>query len=245
MKIRTFIFMLALVAASLPALAQIPVTDGVAQGTRMQNHFENIGKWGEEIAQLKSQYDALVKQYETMMKQYNAITGIRNLGDVLNNPQFRNYMSDDWQKGFDEMGKGYNGLTNEARSLYDKYKVFDSCGGVKNKRSQAQCYSRAMKGVQDKANWTKAYDTGKARIGQIEGLMAKINDTKDAKAIAELQGRIQAEVALLQNQKILLDLQKQISDAEDAILRQQRREADAKAFSSGTSGIDYTPLTFD
>ncbi|MDR0564682.1 MAG: P-type DNA transfer protein VirB5 [Azoarcus sp.] len=237
MKLKTAIAALAL-ALPLPALATgIPVIDGLAQGTRVINHVEDIAKYVEQIAELKAQYDALVAQY-------NAITGSRNLGDILNNPALREYMPEDWQGGFDSLKDGYNGLSGQAKSIYDKYKVFDSCGSASGAAGKAQCYSRALKGAQDKANWTKAYDSAKSRIGQIESLMQKINTTKDAKAIAELQGRIQAEQALLQNQQAMLDLAARISAAEDRMMEQQRREKSALRFSTGKSGIKYETLTF-
>ena len=98
-----------------------------------------------------------------------------------------------------------------------------------------------MKNATDKATWTKAFDTAQQRVGQIEGLMTKASQTKDAKAIAEIQARIQAETALLQNQATMLALQKQISEVEELLLEQQETERLIKR----SGGIRREPITFD
>jgi len=228
-----------LLAVSLNAHAQIPVTvttQASDSPMTMAEFSANMTRWGTQVQQMTS-------QIEQMKRQYDAITGIRNLGDVLNNPALRNYLGDDWQKSYDDLGKGYNGLSASAKSIYDKYKVFDRCSSMTNAANKASCYSRSMRAANDKATWSKAFDSAKSRISQIEGLMAKINTTSDAKAIAELQGRIQAEQALVTNQQTMLTLQKQIVEAEREIMADQERQEMARLLKRPAPQI--SPITFD
>ncbi|KDP89763.1 hypothetical protein W824_15140 [Clavibacter cf. michiganensis LMG 26808] len=64
---------------------------------------------------------------------------------------------------------------------------------------------------------------------QIDQLMAKINDTPDPKAIAELQGRIAAEQAMIQNEQTKLQMYQMVAAAEDRLQQQRQRELNAKA----------------
>jgi len=73
-----------------------------------------------------------------------------------------------------------------------------------------------------------AYDAAKGRLRQIDQLMGKINDTADPKAIAELQGRISAEQAMIQNEQTKLQMYQMVAQAEDRLQRQQQREINAQ-----------------
>ena len=86
--------------------------------------------------------------------------------------------------------------------------------------------------AQDKAFALDAYDKAKSRLTQIDQLMAKINDTPDPKAIAELQGRIAAEQAMIQNEQTKLQMYQMVASAEDRLQEQRQREINAKVLSN-------------
>ncbi|RYF39872.1 MAG: P-type DNA transfer protein VirB5, partial [Cytophagaceae bacterium] len=60
----------------------------------------------------------------------------------------------------------------------------------------------------------------------------------------ELQGRIAAEQAMIQNEQTKLQLYQMVAQAEDKIQQQQKRERQAKTWAA-EGGIQATPLTFD
>lgn len=101
-----------------------------------------------------------------------------------------------------------------------------------------------MKASQDKGFALDAYDKAKSRITQIDQLMAKINDTTDPKAIAELQGRIAAEQANIQNEQTKLQLYAMVAAAEDRVQQQRQREIQAKTWAA-QKGIQVQPVTFN
>ena len=90
----------------------------------------------------------------------------------------------------------------------------------------------------------KSFDTAKGRMKQIEDLMKRAGQTQDAKEIAEIQARIQAETALLQNQAIMVDLQKQISEAEAEITSQRELQLMSKRLDS-KEGLSLEIVTFN
>src|SRR5690606_40657057 len=66
-----------------------------------------------------------------------------------------------------------------------------------------------------------AYDKAKSRIEQIDQLMAKIDQTPDPKAIAELQGRLTAEQALIQNEQTKLQMYQMVAKIGRASCRER------------------------
>lgn len=215
-----------LVLVSSQALAQIPVTDGAAIKTSVQQQVETMAKW-------KLQYDQMVNQIDQMKQEYQSITGVRGLGDVLNNPALRDYLPDDWQGVYDSVKSGgYAGLSGRAGQVYNDNKIYDTCVNHTDEQSRISCEAQAVKGAQDKAFALDAYDKAKERLGQIDALMQEINRTQDPKSIAELQGRIAAEQALIQNEQTKLQMYSMVASAEDRLLQQRQREINAKVLAN-------------
>lgn len=215
-----------LVLISSQALAQIPVTDGAAIKTSVQQQVETMAKW-------KLQYDQMVSQIDQMKQEYQSITGVRGLGDVLNNPALRDYLPDDWQGVYDSVKSGgYAGLSGRAGQVYNDNKIYDTCVNHADEQSRISCEAQAVKGAQDKAFALDAYDKAKERMGQIDALMQEINRTQDPKSIAELQGRIAAEQALIQNEQTKLQMYSMVASAEDRLQQQRQREINAKVLAN-------------
>ncbi|HCP6903019.1 P-type DNA transfer protein VirB5 [Shigella flexneri] len=236
MKTKALFASLALVIAGT-ANAQIPVKDDASIANSIQQQIETIAKW-------KMQYDQMTSQINQMKQQYESLTGSRGLGQIMNDPALRDYLPSDWQGVYDAVKTGgYSGLSGRASSIYSQAKVFDSCAHLTVADQKKLCEARAVKAAQDQAFALDAYDKAKSRLNQIDSLMAKINDTNDPKAIAELQGRIAAEQAMIQNEQTKLQLYAMVAQAEDKIQQQQQREMQARTW-AGRKGIQATPITF-
>ncbi len=208
------------------AHAQIPVTDVASISTQVSNQVETIAQW-------KMQYDQMTSQINQMQQQYASMIGTRNLGQIMNNPSLRDYLPNDWQGVYDSVRTGgYSGLTGRAQSVYEANKVYDACAHYKVAEQRTACEAQAVKGAQDKAFALDAYDKAKGRLTQIDGLMSQINGTTDPKAIAELQGRIAAEQALIQNEQTKLQMYQMVATAEDRLQEQRQREINAKVLSN-------------
>lgn len=233
-----FIFGIVLsVLLSSAAFAQIPVTDGANLTQQIFSHGETLIRW-------KSQYEQMVSQIQNQQKQYEALTGTRNLGTIMNDPAMKNYLPANWQGVYDSVRNGgYSGLSGRGQSVYNGSKVFDGCAHIETSDERKACEARAVKGSQDKAFALDAYDAAVKRLGQIDGLMQKINSTSDPKSIAELQGRIAIEQANIQNEQIKLQLYAMVAAAEDKVQAQRQREMNARTWSA-TKGIEAQPLTF-
>lgn len=229
---------IALSAFASISFAQIPVTDAAAITRHTASQIETIAKW-------KMQYDQMVSQIDQQKQQYQSVTGSRGLGKIMNDPALREYLPPDWQGVYDSVRSGgYNGLSGRGASVYEANRVFDSCERVTAGEQRIACQARAVKASQDKGFALDAYDKAKSRVNQIDQLMAKINDTSDPKAIAELQGRIAAEQANIQNEQTKLQLYAMVAAAEDKVQAQRQREIQAKTWAA-KKGVRVEPVTFN
>ncbi|KAB7714816.1 P-type DNA transfer protein VirB5 [Plesiomonas shigelloides] len=237
-----------LLAASLlapMAHAGIPVTV-VADVPGQQAQLQNYAQMLKEYATLLDQLEQMRRQFEQMEKDYQSITGTRNLGQILNNPEFKQYLPDNWQQVYSSIrNNGYNGLTGAAKALRDASKIFDACANIKDHKERKICEAASVKPAQDQAFALDTFKKSAQRTQQIEGLMAQINRTTDPKSIAELTARIQAEQAMLQNEQTKMDMYLASSKAEQDLLKQQTRETIAKYRNSKNYGTKVPTMTFN
>lgn len=204
------------------AHAQIPVTDGASIAKQIANQVETIAKW-------KLQYDQMMSQIDQAKQQYDSLTGSRGLGTIMNDPAMRDYLPNDWQGVYDSVKTGgYSGLSGTGKTVYDANKIYDLCAKLLPANERTACEAQAVKGAQDKGFALDAYNAAKNRINQIDQLMGKINQTQDPKAIAELQARIGAEQANIQNEQTKLQMYSMVAAAEDRLQQQRQRELNAQ-----------------
>lgn len=207
---------------SSAAFAQIPVTDGASIAQSVVQQVETIAKW-------KLQYDQMMSQIDQAKQQYDSLTGSRGLGNVMNDPALRDYLPGDWQGVYDSVKTGgYSGLSGTGKTVYDANKIYDLCAKLLPDNERTVCEAQAVKGSQDKGFALDAYNAAKSRINQIDQLMSSINQTQDPKAIAELQGRIAAEQANIQNEQTKLQMYSMVAAAEDRLQQQRQREINAQ-----------------
>lgn len=208
-----------LVAASLFSLAsasfaQIPVT--------ITTSIPDVINQIQIMAQWKNQYDQMVGQVTQMKQQYESMTGSRGLGQIMNNPALRTYLPDQWTGIYDKV-KGGNlaGISGVASSIYSAEGFDANATGGRKRQNEIMAANKAMT--------MRAYDQTLARLNNINALMAQADSTQDVKAAADLQNRVAAENAMIQNEQIRLNLAAQLQVAEAKLADAQRaREFDNK-----------------
>lgn len=239
MKIKTALAFLAITSTVFQpsAIAQIPVTDGASIMARAMEHAAEIAKWVQQIEEMQNQLEQMEKSY----KQFDdSMNGSRGLGTVANNPAYKDYLPAEWKELYDQVRNtgGYGSLSSPAKAIYDEVKIFDGCQHHGSREAQLNCEALAVKGSIDKAHALDAYQKAKDRLSQIETLMSQINTTTDPKGVAEIQARIGAEQAMIQNEAAKLKMFEMIATAEDKLLAQQRHEMNMRdAAKRGTLGV--------
>ena len=113
--------------SSNAAQAGIPVID-VASLTQA---IQQVIAWGQQYGQMTDQYQQLVQQYQQAVQQYNALTGTRNLGNVLNNPALQHAVPDGTalMSVYSAVNtRGFAGLSDTAQALRNATAVYDCSG---------------------------------------------------------------------------------------------------------------------
>lgn len=230
---------------SISAFAGIPVIDGVQISEHRMAQIEKMAKWVEQHAQMAMQIANQVEQIEQLKRELESMTGSRALGRIMNDPALKNYLPDGWEDAYNAVKDGgYGGLSGTAEAIYDANRIFDSCAFINDDEERLVCEARAVKPSQDKGFALDAYDMAIDRISQIEDLMGEINNTTDPKSIAELQARIGAEQANIQNEQAKLQLYMMVTEADKELQLQRKREIQA-AIWAREGGTEIAPLSFD
>lgn len=220
-------------AALLPAHAQIPVTDAMSLAQQIQQ----VAAWAQQIQGMR---DQLGQQQQL----YSSMNGARGIGQLLNNPALRNSLPTDWQNVYSSIQSGgYSGLTGSAKMIRDANAIYTCNTGTTEEI--ARCNRELNKSAQDKAFANDAYTASQRRLDNIQGLMGQIDNATDPKQIQDLQVRMQAENAMIQNEQTKLMMFKMMADSEDKLIAQQKHEATLERWSRTSSVTDtLQPIDF-
>jgi type IV secretion system protein VirB5 len=207
----------------------IPVIDVANLVQTVQQVIHDITKINNQIQQ--------VRQLQTQIDSFN---GIRNLGDVFNNPLLRNYIPAEAFTYLNAVNtSGYSGLNATARVLRDAAMVYNCMDLTGDARTQ--CQAALAQPYQQKGLLQDAMTSAAGRLSQIQSLMGQINDTTDQKSVQEIQARIGAENALLAHEMSQLQMLQGMADSEERIARSRERERQYQMLGRTGKVSDYLP----
>lgn len=166
------------------------------------------------LAQAIVMVDQMKTQVDQMRQEYAAITGNRNLGQILNSPLLRNYLPEQWQSIYDQVKGGQlPGITNAALQILN-------AEGMTGGTAGQQRYNNTL--AANKAMAMQAYQATLSRLNNIQALMKQANLTEDAAAKADLTNRIGAEQAMIQNEQTRLQLMANLQQVEEKLAERAR-----------------------
>ena len=138
-----------------------------------------------QVVHMKEQIDNQINQINQLKSQVKAMTGTRNLGNILKNT-VKDQVPDEWAS-----------IYNSGVTLTQKNSV------ASNKYIPNASQDNLLK-VFDLSQ--KTFKDTKKRLDNIDGLMRQIDLAQDMKAAADLQNRIAIERGVIQQQQIKLDM---------------------------------------
>ncbi|CCF00740.1 Type IV secretion system protein virB5 (plasmid) [Sinorhizobium fredii HH103] len=203
-----------ILSASGAAGQGIPVIDQTA-----------IAKQIESIAQLKSQLDALNQQIDQAQQLYgslNKLTDMADVASVLNDPTIRKALPADFNAIADLFKGNGTGVLNDSASKFLE-------GNSTYRTSADDFYAQELSRIQAKnagqmSLGQQIYDTATKRIDGIDQLRERISTASDAKDIADLQARLQAEQAFLQTDVLRMEGLRMVQQAQVQVDEQRRAE---------------------
>lgn len=224
---KKFIRILALVlglSSAGQAFAGIPVIDAA-----------NIAQAIKQVAAWKQQYQQMMDQYNQMQQQYQSLTGSRGFSSLLNGPayqQARRMLPPDAQQVLDlAKGGSYGNLASSISAIKKAATTLDK-GAFSSEAAAKQWDADMSLAATNKALSMQAYTDSGQRLQTLEGMILQISQTQDPKAIAELQARIQAEQAIIQNEQNKIQAMAMLASAEQQIAIQQAREISIRSAGS-------------
>lgn len=199
----------------------IPVID-VAALTQL---LQQMQYWLQQIQLMKNQLDQA-------QQAYRSVTGPRGMQNLLAG-SLRNYLPPDWNQMIGVLNNAsatYNGLAAQIQTAMNANAVLSTGQVAALSLRQQQI---VVKGRQAAAlvqvTSRAAYENTSQRFGAIQQLINAIAAAGDAKAIQDLQGRISAEQAMLQNEQTKLQVLFQTAQGEQWAQQQRVREESLNA----------------
>lgn len=196
------------------AQAQIPTIDAA----NLARQIQQVKNW--EV-QLRAMSDA----YNQQVAQFKSLTGNRGFGNLLNDPSMRQYLPAEWQQVYQNLnGQGLSGLTPGAQAIRQQFGIGQNCVAITNPNDRKLCETRAGQNAQDYDVFNVALQSATQRTKMINELQNQINQADDPKGIAELQARIQAESANLQNEMTKMQLSIKLAEIQNKLMQQRGDE---------------------
>lgn len=202
-------------SATGAARAQIPVTV-TSDIPAMMNQAETIARWTEQLS-------AMSRQLEQMKQVYGTLQGARNLGSLLNSELQSQYLPEDYLAAAAAVREGSGALSAISGSLRSIVRASQSrtCAELNNDASRRmRCERHWQQLALQKQIGDMGYRKAAQNIRNLQIFVGAINASTDAKAIAEVQARIQVETVRMQNEQVKLSAIHAMEEA-DRRLRQQ------------------------
>ncbi len=202
----------------------LPATGAAGQGIPVIDQTA-IAKQIESIAQLKNQLDALNQQIEQAQQLYgslNKLTDMADVASVLNDPAIRQALPTD----FSAIEGLFNG--NGTGVFADSSSKFLESNST-YRTSADDFYAQELSRIQNKnagqmSLGQQIFDAATKRIDGIDELREKISTASDAKEIADLQARLQAEQAFLQTDVLRMEGLRMVQQAQVQVDEQRKAE---------------------
>ncbi|WP_431153276.1 P-type DNA transfer protein VirB5 [Acidovorax facilis] len=148
----------------------------------------NIATETTQIASWAAQYIQMLREYQQLVEEYKSLNGIRGMANLVNDPISRKYLPKEFQTA---VTNGYGNWQSLLQIINSESRLTPEERFEKFKRQIAI----------DEAMTSEAYKQASQRFEAIQTLLDKVNNAPDAKDIADLAARIQAEQVMLQNEQ--------------------------------------------
>jgi type IV secretion system protein VirB5 len=234
-SILSLVLLSLLLIAPMQARAGIPVIDAAA----VMNLIQQILYWQKQI-------QGMTNQINQLQQTYNSMTGDRGMQSLLPMTSAkRNYLPQDYSELMNAVNGAsatYAGLSSQVQSIMSANAVLtNSQVGSLSPQLQQIVEAGRRSAAMIQGSSQSAYQNTSQRFAALQQLITMVGIARDTKAIQDLQGRIQAEQAMLTNEQTKLQTLYQVAQAEQWSQQQRIRE---RASADVGSVNTLTPVTY-
>ena len=210
----------ALSALSATAHAQTLVYDPTSVGklaAQYQTGLQQLEQLKTEVAQGRQLYDG-----------FNTASGVNTIASELATPALRAFLpdADTYVAAAKGDFSGLGALGAAAGTIRAANRIYTPPAGDAQGQDLEAAGDRAAR---DLALGQQVATVGAARLQGLETLQTSIDGAKDARAVMDLQARLQAEEAMIANDQVRLQGLAMAQAAEDRVQQQRDRERAAQA----------------
>ena len=181
------------------------------------------------IQEVQTTAQALATAKDQLLQARQALqtmTGDRGMEQLLSGTT-RNYLPSDWTQvtGVLQGAGGFGALSTDVQRVI-------SANAVLSPQRLASLPAGGQQLIQSERQWSamqqalshQALSSASNRFASIQNLISAIPSAADQKGILDLQARISAELGMLQNEQLKVQILNQSTQAQQTSLRQQARE---------------------
>lgn len=211
----SFFGVLLIVCCNQPVHAGMPVFDA----SNFAQAVQQVATAAQQLEQMKQQVQNGIQQIQQLEQQFKNLSGVSGIGNLA-------------QSASNILPRDLNNATsfNDSSAIQSANKIIDlSSTSIDPNGTVGQLYTKereqaAVNLAAIKASYQASFD----RINNLQTLVAQIEQSPSAKNIADLQARLQAEQAFLQNESNQLAAMAQMQNVQKTINEQREKETALK-----------------
>jgi P-type DNA transfer protein VirB5 len=183
----------------------------------------------QEVNYWKQQIQAMSSQLNQLQSTYNSMTGNRGMQNLVPlSPQQRNYLPPDWQglmAALNGLSGSYGVLATQLNSALSTNAILTPAQLSRlSPQEQAQLQSSRNSAALMQATSQQALQSSSQRFASLQQLINAIPSAADQKGALDLQARIAAEQAMLQNEQTKVQTLNQALQADERARQQRAQE---------------------
>lgn len=224
------------------AHAGIPVVDAIGNVNLALQYAKQIIQYTTQLEELTEAINTVTELKNT----YDAVTGNRGLGTIMNgtvDQLARRYLpagySDVKALSGSSAVTGYGALQSAVTALKASVSTTLSSTYSSNPDALALFNGQVNSLATQQALGESAYSAVVGRTANIESLIATIGSATDPKAIAEMQARIGAEQALIQNEAVRVQTLLYMQQVDKALAQQKAKDLIIKQATDPVLAVSY------
>jgi type IV secretion system protein VirB5 len=203
---------------------------GVCPASRAQFAVIDVGaitQLIQEVSTLQQQLQTAERTLTNAQQQFQAITGNRGMQNLLSGTN-RNYLPSTWSQlsaAITQTGGAYQALSIGTQTLMTANAVLTPQQvAALSPAEQTQLQAARQSAALLQSTSRQALDNTSTRFASLQQLISAIPSAADQKGALDLQSRIQAEQAMLQNENTKIAVLYQTLQAQEWARKQSARE---------------------